>query len=204
MLEIIIQYLNNLLAGTDYFEKSFKLCDIVYRADGQSFPAEYQSQGNYAPVSNFSEYNGVSYFRKSGNVRMSNVTDRFNIRGCEPMIQFSFPLRLVCCVPKTKAPNDNAFTDDSIVMTLLRVLNTQNDTGLKTALRAAEAITFIEEYDTDNQSILKQEYSRSVSDVDYNFSYIALDLQVNIIVRQSCITSECTQDLYSYNVCPSP
>ena len=201
MIKEIIDQLNTQLEATNYFEKQFTLCDIVYNADGSSRPAEYCEGGSFNEVSNFTDYNGMSYIRRNGKTRM-NVIDRADIpQKCgDDLLEMTFPLMLVAFVPKEKSSVDNNYTDDEIALTIMKELNGTNFI-IKKAVKAKYAEVNVLGWETDNNVILNQEYNPApIFDMDYGYSYLSMELEVKLIIRQSCIVVECFNPLLRENL----
>lgn len=201
MIKEIIDELNTLLEATNYFEKQFTLCDIVYNADGSSRPAEYCEGGSYNEVSNFTDYNGMSYIRRNGKTRIS-VIDRPDIpQKCgDDLVEMIYPLLLVAFVPKEKSSIDNNYTDDEIALTIFKGLNGTNF-NIKKVVKAKYAEVNVLGYETDNNTILNGEYNPvPITDMDYGYSYLSMELEVRLVIRQSCIVVECFNPLLRENL----
>ena len=201
MIKEIIDQLNTQLATTNYFEKQFTLCDIVYNADGSSRPAEYCEGGSYNEVSNFTDYNGMSYIRRNGKTRMAIITraDIPNVCGND-LIEITFPLILIAFVPKEKSSVDNNYTDDEIALTIMKELNGTNF-PLKKTLKAKFVEINVQGWEVDNNTILNAEYNPPpLLDMDYSYSYLSMELDVHLFIRQSCIVTECFNPLLRENL----
>ena len=191
MTEDIIDYLNVLLSGTGFYSKNYCLCDFIYSAE-EKRPAQYMTNGSFEEINNFSSYSGVSYFRKSGKVRISEVERKDIPSACDEILVFSIPLKFISVVPKNKANADNAYTDEEIALKLFRFLNTSPN-ALKASLNAISVNIRMTEYETDNSVILREEYSNpKISDFDYNYSYLSADIVCEVIIKQSCIKDPCS------------
>lgn len=191
MIETIIDYLNIQLASTGLMEKMFCLCDLIYSKEGHR-PAMYLRAGNLEEINNFTNYNGVSYWRKDGNVSISE-NDNYKVPApCDSILTFDIPLKLVCVVPKVKANEDNQYTDDEIALKLFRYLY-DNPTVLKNNLNAIDCMINVTGWTTDNNTILSAEYSiPRPTDFDYKFSYISMEVKVVVVIKQSCLVDPCS------------
>lgn len=201
MIKEIIDQINTQLEATNYFEKQFTLCDIVYNADGSSRPAEYCEGGSFNEVSNFTDYNGMCYLRRNGKTRMSVIErpDIPNVCGND-LIEMTFPLMLVAFVPKEKSSVDNNYTDDEIALTIMKQLNGTNF-DIKKIVKAKYAEINVLGWETDNNVILNAEYNPPpMLDMDYSYSYLSMELEVRLIIRQSCIIVECFNPLLRENL----
>lgn len=198
MLDRITDYLTGKILETEYFDKVFPFVEIVTKQDA-SYPAQYCGKGQYQQVNNFDNYNGLAYFRMTGKERYSRASqnDLMDMASCEDKFEITFPLRLVACVPKSKLSKDDAFTDERISRTLISYLVT-NGGALKDDLKATSVKIFPDTVTFQNQEILNEEYSgiEKMKDINYNFSYHAIDFSVIVEVKESCLTEECLEAYY--------
>jgi hypothetical protein len=188
MLKDAIEFINSKLEVLNYFEKSYGLCEIITKGD-KSFPAQYNTGGEYRQINNFDKYNGVSYTRKRGDIRISDEEN--TLQACTLLSRVRIPLRLVVIIPRKKLDCDNEYSEDVIAQTIIRAITTRSG-DLKTALGARMATLMIDSYSTDSISILSEEYSSSKKkDINYKFAYLALNIDVEAVVTQDCLTREC-------------
>lgn len=188
MIKASVEYINSKLAVLNYCEKSFGLCEIITKGD-KSFPAQYKSKGEYTQVNNFDKYNGVSYLRKRGDVTISDEDD--TLQACSTLSSVNIPLRMVIVVPIKKLDCDNEYSEDVIAQTIMRTLLV-SDTDLKASLSARTASLSIDSYSTDSAAILGEEYSNyGKTDINYKFAYLSLDITINAVVTQDCLTRDC-------------
>src|SRR3990167_4711812 len=187
MIKSTIDYINGKLAALNYFEKSFGLCEIITKGD-KTFPAEYNNNGEYKQINNFDKYNGVSYIRKRGDISISDAEN--TLQACGILININIPLTLIAVIPRKKLECDNNYSEDVIAQTIMRTLLTK-DALFKAALNARQARIQIDSYSTDSISILNEEYSGyAKKDVNYKYAYLSLDITVNAIVTQDCLTRD--------------
>lgn len=191
MLELIISRLLTVVKGLDYFERIIPL--VEQKSDGEkTMPHEYLGKGQYSPISNFDNYNGVAYLRRTGNID-SNRSGEKPIAACIQLIDFSYPLRLVAAIKRELLPKDCAFSDDIFAIEIAGKLVGQNgklksDLGATTVEINPSKILF------DRSQILNEEYpGRKITDIDYKMSYIAIDLQVKVTINKNCIKTICDQ-----------
>ena len=194
MIKDVIEFLNDSLEDTGYFDQRFGLCELVQRSDGQISPKQYCGKGEWKEVSNFDSYNGVSYFRKTGDtgIELLEPDDATaSLIACEDTNVFTFPLKLVGCIPRKKLKTDDAYSDDRTVNSLIAAV--QADTsGLATLLQARTIYITADSYTTNNQAILSEEYTNiSPNDINYNFIYFAINITVEVNILTSCIITEC-------------
>ena len=188
MIKATIDYINGKLAVLNYFEKSFGLCEIITKGD-KTFPAEYLNNGEYKQINNFDKYNGVSYIRKRGDVSISDETN--TLQACGILSNVNIPLTMIAIVPRKKLDCDDNYSEDVIAQTIMRELLTKGG-DLKVSLNARQARIQIDSYSTDSIAILSGEYSNyPKKDINYKFAYLSLDITVNALVTQDCLTRDC-------------
>lgn len=188
MIKASIEYINSKLAVLNYFEKSFGLVEIITKGD-KTFPAEYNSKGEYRQINDFDKYNGVSYIRKNGDISISSEEDI--LRACSNLNNVTIPLKLVAVIPRKKLDCDDKYSEDVIAQTITRTLITK-DPALKQTLNAQRAAIQITSYSTDSISILSEEYSNyPKKDINYKFAYLSLDISINAFVDQNCLLRDC-------------
>lgn len=196
MLDRITDYLKGKLSESNYFQKIYPLVEIVSKQD-TSYPAYYTGKGQHEQVTNFDNYNGLAYFRLAGKQRINKASSNDLMGICDTKLEMTFPLRLVACVPKSSLSKDDAFTDERISRTLISHLLTDGG-PLKDELRATLLKIFPESVSFSNQDILNEEYSglENMKQINYNFSYHAIDFNVVIEIKESCLTDECLEEYY--------
>ena len=188
MIKASIDYINSKLAALNYFEKSFGLCETIAKGD-KTFPAEYNSKGEYKQINDFDKYNGVSYIRKDGTL---SISDEINtLEACGILNNVNIPLKLIAVIPRKKLDCDNNYSEDVIAQTIMRSLMTKSP-DLKVALNARQARIQITSYNTDSRSILSEEYSGYPKlDVNYKYAYLSLNISVIAIVTNECLIRDC-------------
>lgn len=188
MIKATIDYINGKLAVLNYFEKSFGLCEVISKGD-KTFPAEYNSKGEYKQINNFDKYNGVSYLRKRGDISISDAEN--TLQACGILSAVNIPLRIVVVVPRKKLDCDDNYSEDVIAQTIMRTLLDKTP-DLKIALNARTARIQVDSYSTDSLSVLNEEYSNyPKKDINYKYAYLSLDLTVTALVTQDCLTRDC-------------
>lgn len=188
MIKATIQFINSKLAVLNYFEKSFGLVETITKGD-KTFPAEYNSKGEYKQINNFDKYNGVSYLRKRGDVSISDEVN--TLQACGILSNVNIPLRLVAVIPRSKLHCDDQFSEDVVAQTIMRTLLTKSP-DFRVALNARTARLQVDSYSTDSISILNEEYSNyPKKDINYKYAYLALDLSVIALVTPECLTQDC-------------
>lgn len=191
MLKNIIDQLNVLLLATNYFEQLYCLAELVKDGKGDTRPLLYDTKGEFVQVNNFDFYNGMGYWRKNGDVNISVVDDERQVTACATILEYQFPLKFVCCIPKDKLPIDDQYTDDGIANEMLIALSGNNNT-IKTAINAIKVNVIPQRYTSNNQEILSGEYPGiEVVDINYKFSYLSLDFNVQVLINKTCINPNC-------------
>lgn len=195
MIETIIESLNSKLSALDYWEKQYCLTELFKSADGITRPMLYDTSGQLINTNNFDHWNGMLYWRKNGDVA-SVIDNEKKMSGSCSWIKFSFPLKIVSIIPKKKLSKDDAYSDDRVALAIIKTL-TGPDTVLKSELKAAFATVKPEKYITDNSAILSAEYDGiNITDIRYNFSYVSVEIEVEVLIDSRCIPDECDSPTY--------
>lgn len=188
MIKASVEFINSKLAPLGYVDKEYGLVEIITKG-AKSFPAEYQSKGNYKQINDFDKFNGISYIRKRGSLTISDEVN--TLEACGILSRVSIPLRLVIVVPRKKLDCDNKYSEDVIAQTVMRSILIRGG-ALKTTLKARQATLEVDSYSTNSIEILSEEYSGyAKSDIDHKFAYVALDITINALVTHNCLTQDC-------------
>ena len=188
MLQTIIPYLNVYLTASTYFEKNFGLIEIVKNAKGKEGPKEYCNNGEWKEVSNFDNFNGISYWRKNGDV----TNEDFNIDiSCDKFLRINIPLKLICAIPKKKTSKDDAYTPDRIINDLTKLL-IHSSGSLKTSLKAMRVNVHVPSYKTSSQEIFDSEYKNvSAKGINFKWAYFSMDISILIEIKKDCFDDNC-------------
>lgn len=189
MLDKIIDSLNTDLKSLGYFNKQYCLCEKIKQGDKQ-YPATQKGKSEWVQVSAFDKHEGTSYWRKRGNVSINE--SEVQVIPNQLFIDVTYPLYLIVCVNKKKLNDISAYADEKIAIDIYKVLTTDSNSTLRANLSAFRASVKVTEYNTIGHEVFEQEYD-GVSDVDvnYDYSYISLNVDVVVTIRQSCLETEC-------------
>ena len=171
-------------------QKTIPLATQRHTTDGKMFPAIYKGSGQYSEISP-DNYAGLSYFRMNGKVRISETDN--GKRSMNDLNSYLYPIRLVVCVKNDLIGVDDEFSPDLIAMSFIKVIN-ESSGQLKQDLEANFTTIRAESYDTDVKDILSEEFAgieRLKNSVPYQYSLIAIDINVEIIISTECINLLC-------------
>ena len=185
MLKAIIDYINLQLCSVGIFETVAGLCDII--GDGEShYPAKYVGNGKYDSLNNnLTSYNGLCYIRRNGPATDSAGDDTITSSTTR---LFSFPLTIVCIVPK-KNLNDDAYSDNELANIVTKALSGVSR-PVRIAINANKVDIDITSQEANNQAILNKEYKGvKFVDVPYNLSYLSIDFSATVDINNACIES---------------
>ena len=188
MLEAIVKRLSSSIE--DKTQKVIPLAKQLTNADGKMWPAEYVGNGNYKDFS-IDNFAGLSYFRLRSKAIISEVEQ--NGRPLNDLNSFLYPIRLVCAIQNSVVGKDDSFSPDALALTIVKQLNESNG-NLKQDLSAQKATIRCESYDTDVKSILSEEYfgiERLKNSIPYNYSLVAIDINVDVIISNNCLANIC-------------
>lgn len=188
MINNVIDILKTRLALSGLVSQSYGLCELVTDAKGQTSPKEYCGSDQWNEVSDYGNYSGVSYWRKSGDISMSESTGNV---ACDRFIDFTIPLYLVIAVRKSVL-NDDQYTPDAIATTIIRDL-IGNSSVLKSAVGARRAAVSVTGYDTDAESVMAREYNAvDAARIRTDYAHISLNVSVAISIKSDCIPNDCS------------
>lgn len=188
MLKQLTQRLSSAIEGIT--QRVVPLATQRTTSDGKTFPAIYSGNGQYSEISP-DNYAGLSYFRINGRTRISDFTELK--RACDEIKQYDYPIRLVACIKNELTGTDDGFTSDALALTLIKELNGL-DGSLKQDLSANFTSVKCVSYDTDVKDILTEEYKgmdRLKNSIPYEYSLIAIDIEVQVIISTDCIELLC-------------
>lgn len=192
IIKDVVEHLQDKIACMELYQTVHGLVKQITDAEGKMFPASYTGKGKYAPLE-YSQSNGMAYFRKSGDVSM---TEPDTISPCDNMMEFSIPLKLISFIKL--GDGADAYWDDSLAQSLT---NTLSSASIKSSSGAVHGNATIESYSTDRVAILEGEYNE-LQRVDFNldYSYLSVSLIVKLTIDMDCIEQIC----YGYDYCISP
>lgn len=188
MLRQISERLSASVAGIT--QKVIPLATQRNTSDGKTFPAIYQGKGQYSEIS-ADNYAGLCYFRINGKTRISDYSELK--RACDDVKQYEYQLRLVACIKNELTGVDDSYSSDALALSFIKLLN-GTDGNLKQDLNANFVSVKCLSYDTDVKDILNEEYrgiERLKNSIPYEYSLIAIDINVEVIISSSCIELLC-------------
>ncbi len=155
-----------------------------------SYYSQYDVGGNYDQIFN-NDVGGNSYLRKSGAVGFGNVTGTDNLKfmacGDNPFVKLTLPLRLVMVVPKSKL-SDDAFSDDLLALEMIKAISSD----VVVQIEGVRSLEYnIVSYDTDSILIWNNETKGIEYQMNFDYSYIAINFNAVAIVNPSCLNLNC-------------
>jgi len=188
MLKQITERLSASVEGIVH--KTIPLATQRTTSDGKMFPAIYKGKGQYSEISP-DNYAGLCYFRMNGKVKITEANN--DKRALQDLNNYAYPIRLVVCVKNDLVGIDDSFTPEILAMSFIKVIN-ESSGLLKKDLEANFTTIRAESYDTDVKDILNEEYAgieRLKNAIPYEYSLIAIDINVEVIISTSCIELLC-------------
>ena len=193
MFEAIACDIREIVLSSGYVNTHFEWCELVRRGD-VTYPAQYTNGGNYEQAFN-NDVNGNSYLRKNGTVSFAKPPGKNGIKltscGGDNLVQMTLPLRLVMVVPKNKL-EDNAFSDDLLVQDMTALLQGSVDLPESGAINMKYQVTGS---DTDSLSIWSAEVKGVEYQMNFKYSYVAINFNVIAIINPNCLYRSCA---YNY------
>lgn len=188
MIDKIVESMHGKVEDLRLFEKVYPLAEQK-EVEGRTVLASYIGKGEYEYITNFDNYNGVAYFRKTEDTEISR--SEIGDIACGTLLNIRYPLRFVCCIRRDQLPEDCAFSDDSFAYQIIQELTDVTPT-FKSALKAVQASSRAVSFSTDRKKILNQELpGNDIIDINYQYSLIAIEFNVTIDIDQNCILTPC-------------
>lgn len=188
MFEQALNIITGYLAQLAFFNNIYAIVQRVNDGD-KTVPAFDKGDGQYIPIE-YDTTNGMCYFRKNGKPIFTNVTDESKrYTSCSNIVyDISYPVKLVCWIPKSKAVCDSGFADDYFADI---IISTVTGVSLATAFNARSAKFTASGYESDNLRILQDEYSnwKEIVDINYKWSYLSIDFNLEITIDKQCLDS---------------
>lgn len=190
MIQYIACDIKDKILSLGYINHHFEYCKII-PVGTDTYPAYYVGEGQYANVFDM-DVNGHSYLRKAGRVTMPDAPTKQNIKttscGGDDFITVKIPLRLVLTVPKSKL-GDDAFSDDYLIDEVVQMLSADIDIP---DVNAREINYVITSTDTDSISVWRAEVTGVKHQMNFNYSYVAVDFNAEITINPACLIDACS------------
>lgn len=194
MIKDTITYLNAKLSTLGYFNEVLCLAEKIEREE-RVYPALYNGGNEYKEIQ-LDSYGSISYWRKAGDVTISeqeNITLSKNVQ-----YEMTVPLKLVCFIPKTVYANDQYFADN--LATEIMSYLTTNNSALKSAMKAKKVSIISTGYKTDAREVGAEEYDNINFEARYTHAYFSIDFELKIITNNQCYTDICADVPVTFGV----
>lgn len=188
MIDKIIESLHASVEALGIVQKVYQLCEQK-ETDGKTEIVSYVGKGNYETAFNIDNFNGVAYFRKREDTQI--VKKDNETRVCAEMQNVKYSLRFVACIQREELPTDCAFSDEQFAWVVAKELTGLNG-ALKSSLGANMVYVQAGNISTDRKKILSEEVpGNELVDINYSFSLISIDLEVDLDIQKNCINQLC-------------
>ena len=198
MIESIIDYLNAKIALIGYFDKRYCLTEIKSEGD-KTFPVCYSANGDWKKIE-IDQHDGVTYWRKSGDVSSARVDNQFTT---DVLYETNFSLRLVAFKRRGDVGADDQYTADRLVDVIKKQITFVNET-LKTTLQARKVECIVTGSTTNSADVLADEFDPPFApDVPFKWSAVAVDVDVMVVGTSDCMDA-CPADtdiLHGFDFC---
>jgi len=187
MISEIACDIRDLVLSTGYVNTYFEYCEMIQNGD-VTYPAQYDGNGNYVQVFN-NDVNGNGYMRKNGNISFGEVSSPVKFAACggNPFVKMTIPLRLVLVVPKSKL-SDNAFSDDLLCQNIINLLQQ----AVTASIYGVKSLEYsVSSYDSDSLSVWSAEVKGAPYQMNFKYSYVAINFNAISEVNPSCLTESC-------------
>lgn len=188
MVKDIITYLNAKINNVGYFNTIYCLAEKIKRGE-EIYPAIYIGNNEYKDIVLDDTGANTSYWRKNGDVTISDQTNQTTAIGVEYLM--TIPLKLVCFIKKENNSTNDQYFADNISASLIANLTT-NTSALKTAMKAKKVSIIANKYSTDSRSVAAEEFDNISYEPSYNYSLFSIDFDITIITNNQCYSDLCS------------
>lgn len=203
MIEAVFQYLNERLE-TAFANIEIKglLEKLTVDRDGESvsFPAGYESLGEYIERADFDSFKGLIYFRKNGNLRTRRIED--DDWPDDIQEERTYPFKLIAWFPNYYKTDDE-FIVDKLYENIRQAISLRNNKALlqSTKLEILEIIPG--EFNHDPRSVWNEEYENIDFAMPFDKAYFSIDFEVQATGALSCFEAwGCGDETEELLFCP--
>lgn len=198
MIESIIDYLNAKLALIGYFDKRYCLTEM--KSEGENtFPVCYSANGDWKKIE-IDQHDGVTYWRKSGDVSSSKVENQYTT---DILYETTFPMRLVAFKRRGDVGADNQYTADRLVDVIKKQVTFVNET-LKSTLKVRKVESIVTSSTTNSADVLADEFDPPFApDVPFKWSAVSIEVDIMVVGTRDCMDA-CPTDndiLHGFDFC---
>lgn len=198
MIESIIDYLNAKIALIGYFDKRYCLTEI--KSEGENtFPVSYSANGDWKKIE-IDQHDGVTYWRKSGDVSSSKVENQYTT---DILYETTFPMRLVAFKRRGDVGADDQYTADRLVDVIKKQVTFVNET-LKSTLKVRKVESIVTSSTTNSADVLADEFDPPFApDVPFKWSAVSIEVDIMVVGTRDCMDA-CPTDndiLHGFDFC---
>ncbi len=188
MVQQIIEHLKSVLNETGFFQKIYPLCVLV-KTGNSTKPVRYIGGGKMEDIVYFSNNEGLGYFRKTADVKISEAPF-IKTTSCKTgPNNYKYQLKFIGCVPKSKAECDNEYADDYICNTIVSSISGLS--GLAKEIGAISVKANIEGFKTDAPVVYQSEFAGQTIEFPFQYSLFSVNFIVNIVAAPECFQKLC-------------
>lgn len=185
MIEFILTYLNDIVGQLGYFTSINGIAEKI-RSEDKEFPAVFA--GKEFNAIEFDYANGISYWRKNGDVRMVNIEDG-DSPSCATYQDRNYPLRLVYMVPKSILQCADAYTCDNIAETLCNNLAFNNSKTLAANLNAENVSVLATSFNANAEEVWDEEFKGVEFNLPTDMCFVAIDFEITVRANIACFAN---------------
>lgn len=180
MLKEIIEYIDCRIKELSFDISINGLCEII-KKEKLSFPAKYEKK-DYKKVLDIDVKNGICYHRLRAAITETDSDD--SITGCDFMISRIYPCRFVFIVKKQ---NHDQYEDSRIANLVSKKIAIDNPKTLRLSLKTDTIDVTIRSINISREEVFSQEIKGVDMFIDYEYSVIGIDYDINVIADSSCL-----------------
>lgn len=190
MTESIISILNTRLLASNRFNTLYGLSELITIED-KTVPLLYCSNGERKQVSNFDELNGSAYWRKTGDLRVSE-TFQSSTRSNDKLLQITIPLRLVAVGSRERMAQDNEATPENFAITLFSLLAKNLNGNIRRIIQAQKITVNLNSISDNAAQIISTEFrGTGTTSLGSDLFPIVIEMDCVVEIYESCILTDC-------------
>ena len=190
MIEVIIALINARLTALDLFKDIKGVCEQIQKVEGDNtliYPAQWCGK-DYDHIDSTENWeDGLAYHRQVG--VNTEETGEESVNGCDEEVIRTYPMRVVCLIPKDKLTqgNNDQFIDDKLATNIANTLKIVNSSSISETLKAEGVAVEILSTQKDRYAVYEEEFTLPDGHVPkFEFSFFFIDYNIIINATQKC------------------
>lgn len=188
MISEVITHLNAIISGMPYFTNVYGLTELKAKPNRQDqvICPVYFDGTKYVQIE--PNHIGTTYWRE---LSSTSINEGESFGSCDIEFDVNHSFRLFCMTRRSEFPNDDAYSAHRLAATMIKALSLRGG-SLMRSINARNLKIIPSLYSVDSRQLLSTEFSGlNLSDFKFWDIILALDFDIFIKTRQSCMTDVC-------------